>query len=330
LQVLYKIAIIPEAGAGYRASVTLLLSNWAISEISMGNRRNFNRLRGFTLIEVLVVVAIIALLVAILLPSLARAREQARRTMCAHQLEQFGKGIQMYTMENRDSLPGPIHAALELETPTLPNVSGSSEYDAWHLPPFIRKYFGEKSRSSGKFTDVMASCPTAVGLSAAKLSNAANKNSTYRTFTYAINNAKKNQSASIPWGTDPPWYFGYPNYYWQDTIPPFKPLANPDREALPKRLGSINQPSREWAIADAFNYWTSNGGAATANPLPNPPNSGRKSGQWQLGTYQISSWAGDPRVNLPNKPYHSNGLNQLCFDGHVEYQREWRGTINGK
>jgi prepilin-type N-terminal cleavage/methylation domain-containing protein/prepilin-type processing-associated H-X9-DG protein len=44
---------------------------------------------GFTLIEVLVVVAIIALLVAILLPSLARAREQARRTQCASNARQI-------------------------------------------------------------------------------------------------------------------------------------------------------------------------------------------------------------------------------------------------
>ncbi len=44
---------------------------------------------GFTLIEVLVVVAIIALLVAILLPTLSKAREQARRVNCASNLGQF-------------------------------------------------------------------------------------------------------------------------------------------------------------------------------------------------------------------------------------------------
>lgn len=55
---------------------------------------------GFTLIEVLVVVAIIALLVSILLPSLSAARGRARSVMCATNLSTIGKGVQMYAQTN--------------------------------------------------------------------------------------------------------------------------------------------------------------------------------------------------------------------------------------
>jgi len=64
------------------------------------------RLRGFTLIEVLVVVAIIALLVAILLPSLNRAREQGKTAVCSTQIRQLMAAALMYTHDYAGRLPG--------------------------------------------------------------------------------------------------------------------------------------------------------------------------------------------------------------------------------
>ncbi len=61
--------------------------------------------RGFTLIELLVVVAIIALLIAILLPSLGRARENAKRTTCSTHLRTWAQGFRMYADTNNDALP---------------------------------------------------------------------------------------------------------------------------------------------------------------------------------------------------------------------------------
>jgi prepilin-type N-terminal cleavage/methylation domain-containing protein len=62
--------------------------------------------RGFTLIELLVVVAIIGLLIAILLPSLANARELAKTAACASNLRQVGSIIHLFAAENDGRAPG--------------------------------------------------------------------------------------------------------------------------------------------------------------------------------------------------------------------------------
>ena len=61
--------------------------------------------RGFTLIELLVVVAIIALLVAILLPTLGRARELARRATCGANLHAIGLSVHVYANSHDDLIP---------------------------------------------------------------------------------------------------------------------------------------------------------------------------------------------------------------------------------
>jgi prepilin-type N-terminal cleavage/methylation domain-containing protein/prepilin-type processing-associated H-X9-DG protein len=72
------------------------------------------RPRGFTLVELLVVLGIIAVLISILMPALSVVRSQARKTACKSQLRQIGSAFRMYLNENRERYP---------LAPALPSVN---------------------------------------------------------------------------------------------------------------------------------------------------------------------------------------------------------------
>jgi len=63
------------------------------------------RFPAFTLMELLVVIAIIAILAAMLLPVLARARQQAQSAYCKNNLHQMGLALQLYTVDNDSKYP---------------------------------------------------------------------------------------------------------------------------------------------------------------------------------------------------------------------------------
>jgi prepilin-type N-terminal cleavage/methylation domain-containing protein len=96
------------------------------------NRRSRH---GFTLIELLVVVAIIALLIAILIPSLGRAKELSNRSACGANLTGIIKAMNLYSAENADSFPlvlppttaNKINNAVPIPSTAAPNGTGNAQ-----------------------------------------------------------------------------------------------------------------------------------------------------------------------------------------------------------
>jgi prepilin-type N-terminal cleavage/methylation domain-containing protein/prepilin-type processing-associated H-X9-DG protein len=89
-----------------------------------------DRRKGFTLVELLVVIGIIALLISLLLPSLNGARRAADRVKCLASLEQIGQAFMMYSVDNKGAWP--IHRH-QWQPPV-----GTFREKRWH--DFISKY----------------------------------------------------------------------------------------------------------------------------------------------------------------------------------------------
>lgn len=117
--------------------------------------RNARRIGGFTLIELLVVVAILAVLISILLPTLGRAKDVARATLCKTNLAGLARANMMYADDNGAHY---VPAASDILSSTSPNLhrwhgtrpNPSAAYDPQAGP--MAKYLGQ----GGK----IKKCPT--------------------------------------------------------------------------------------------------------------------------------------------------------------------------
>ena len=85
--------------------MTSLCPTSKMRTVSYPSKVNDDRRAGFSLVEVLVVIAILGLLIAVLLPALTQARHQARRTACAGNLRQVGLAIHLYAQDFGDAIP---------------------------------------------------------------------------------------------------------------------------------------------------------------------------------------------------------------------------------
>jgi prepilin-type N-terminal cleavage/methylation domain-containing protein len=116
--------------------------------------RDRPRACGFTLVELLVVVAVLAILAAMLLPALARGRQRSSQAECLSNLKQLGQALQMYVDDNEDRLPGPLWNGVQA------SCDANSSEEFLH---YIAAYLGVAQLSGEPTVIPVAACPGYMG-----------------------------------------------------------------------------------------------------------------------------------------------------------------------
>lgn len=301
---------------------------------------------GFTLIELLVVVSIIAILLAILLPSLNHAREQARTAACASQLKAVGAGLAAYAAESDGWIPGLNTSGVPLR---VLQYGGGRDADALRDPdlpvqpqdwvtPLIRKETSLPASRAKRFHMVTNKyrCPSQVTVKSRLFfqGNVPDREdfeqiSDWTALSYLMpvhfqfwgqNDAGKVLGGSAGRGRRPVTSRAAPDN-WEVRV-----------DSYVSRVNRIGPPERKIAVADGTRYLTAEGILDhDVSPWPTNFGSFTSSGAWWAGStaYGVKSgsrnWDGD----TVSRGSPSDGQNLALSYRHRGRKVRLDGTVQG-